>query len=200
MITTTPTTTSRLLWAGIAAGPLFLVVTLAQALTRDGFDLSRHPASLLSLGELGYVQIANFVVSGLMYIVAARTIREATALAVSVASAGVGMIVAGVFTADPSLGFPAGAPDGVPETLSMHAALHGVGFAVAFVAIFVANLLFARSGGGRRYVLAGIAAIVIAGAAIATGVGYLFVLAAAVGLGSLSALLFESRRLNLRSS
>ena len=37
----------------------------------------------------------------------------------------------------------------------------------------------------------GIAAVVIAGTAIGTGVGYLFVLAAAVGLGSLSVLLFD---------
>ncbi|HEY5857967.1 MAG TPA: DUF998 domain-containing protein [Aldersonia sp.] len=193
MITTTPATTSRLLWAGVAAGPLFLVVTLAQAFTRDGFDLSRHPASLLSLGDLGFVQIANFVVTGLLYVVASFAIREASALAVSVAAVGVGMIVAGVFTADPSLGFPPGAPDGVPDTLSTHAMLHGVGFAVAFVAILVANVLFARKTGRRRYVVTGIAAVAIAGAAIATGVGYLFVLAAAVGLGSLSVLLYEGR-------
>lgn len=191
MSTTTPTTTSRLLWAGVAAGPLFLVVTLAQVSTRDGFDLSRHPASLLSLGDLGFVQIANFVVTGVLYVVAAFAIREATALAVSIAAVGVGMIVAGVFTADPSLGFPPGAPDGVPDTLSTHAALHGVGFAVAFVAILAANLLFARTTGERKHVVMGIAAVVIAGTAIGTGVGYLFVLAAAVGLGSLSVLLFD---------
>ena len=43
--------TRRLLACGIVAGPLFLVVALVQALTRDGFDLSRHPISLLSLGS-----------------------------------------------------------------------------------------------------------------------------------------------------
>lgn len=40
----------------------------AQVLTRDGFDLSRHPLSELSLGDLGWVQIANFVPTGLLAI------------------------------------------------------------------------------------------------------------------------------------
>ena len=36
-------TTRSLLGYGIIAGPVFVVVSLAQALTRDGFDLARHP-------------------------------------------------------------------------------------------------------------------------------------------------------------
>jgi len=47
------TQTTRLLACGILAGPLFLAVWLLQALTRDGFDPSRHPLSLLSLGSWG---------------------------------------------------------------------------------------------------------------------------------------------------
>ena len=43
------------------AGPFYVVVSLAQALTRDGFDLSRHAWSLLANGALGWIQIANFV-------------------------------------------------------------------------------------------------------------------------------------------
>jgi len=38
---------------GIVAGPVFLATALTQAYTRDGFDLARHPISLLSLGDLG---------------------------------------------------------------------------------------------------------------------------------------------------
>jgi hypothetical protein len=37
----------------------------------DGFDLSRHPISLLSLGSLGWIQIANFVVTGGLYVACA---------------------------------------------------------------------------------------------------------------------------------
>ena len=69
-------TTRRLLACGIVAGPLFLVVALIQAFTRDGFDLSRHPISLLSLGELGWIQIANFIVTGGLYVACAVGLRR----------------------------------------------------------------------------------------------------------------------------
>jgi hypothetical protein len=50
---------TRLLMCGIVAGPLFLAVWFVHAVTREGFDLTRHPMSLLSLGDLGWIQIAN---------------------------------------------------------------------------------------------------------------------------------------------
>ena len=67
--------TRTLLAGGIAAGPVFGVVAAAQVLTRDGFDLSRQPLSLLALGELGWIQIANFVVSGLLALAGAALRR-----------------------------------------------------------------------------------------------------------------------------
>ena len=68
---------ARLLLLGTAAGPLFITVWLIQALTRDGFDPTRHPMSLLSLGAGGWVQIANFVVVGLLLIGFALGVRRA---------------------------------------------------------------------------------------------------------------------------
>ena len=67
----------NLLVSGIVAGPLFVIASLAQAFTRTGFDLGRHPISLLSLGSLGWVQIANFVVSGVLYLAGAIGMRDA---------------------------------------------------------------------------------------------------------------------------
>jgi hypothetical membrane protein len=54
------------LFAGVLAGPLFVTTALVQILTRDGFDLTRHPISLLANGEYGWVQSANFIVAGLL--------------------------------------------------------------------------------------------------------------------------------------
>jgi hypothetical protein len=48
------------------------VVSYAQALTRDGFDLTRNAFSFLSLGDLGWIQITIFVVCGLLFVVAVR--------------------------------------------------------------------------------------------------------------------------------
>ena len=42
--------TKSLLGYGVIAGPVYVVVALAQAVTRDGFDLARHQWSLLSNG------------------------------------------------------------------------------------------------------------------------------------------------------
>ena len=55
--------TRHLLTAGIVAGPLFVTVVALQLATRDGFDLTHHPISLLTLGDAGWVQVANFVVA-----------------------------------------------------------------------------------------------------------------------------------------
>ena len=67
----------KLLACGVLAGPVFIVASLAQAFTRSGFDLGRHPISLLSLGPLGSLQIANFVVSGMLYLAGAVGMRAA---------------------------------------------------------------------------------------------------------------------------
>jgi hypothetical membrane protein len=149
---TTPTNRTRMLLAcGIVAGPLFLVVGLVQASTREGFDLSRHPLSLLSLGELGWIQIANFVVTGVLYVACAVGLRRVlhpgrggTWGPLLVGGLGVGLILAGVFVADAGAGFPPGAPAGAPERLSWHGILHTVGFAVANLGMFVGCLVFAR--------------------------------------------------------
>src|SRR6476620_8802122 len=60
--------TKSLLGYGVIAGPIYVMVALAQAVTREGFDLARHQWSLLSNGSNGWIQIANFVVTGLMVI------------------------------------------------------------------------------------------------------------------------------------
>jgi len=152
-----------LLACGVVAGPLFIVVALLQVLTRDGFDLSRHPLSLLSLGDLGWVQISNFVVSGLLSVAFAVGLRwvlhpgrAGTWGPLLVGAYGVGLIMGGVFVADPALGFPPGTPQGVPDQLSWHAVLHAIAPPMAFLSlivaclVFVAGLAYSGNGGGRR--------------------------------------------------
>lgn len=145
------TETARLLACGIVAGPLFLAVLMIQAFTREGFDLSRHPLSLLSLGNLGWIQIANFVVTGALFVACAIGMRRALSTGRSgtwaprlVGVFGVGLIVAGVFTTDAGAGFPPGAPAGAPEQITWHGILHEVGFGLAFLGMIVGCLAFAR--------------------------------------------------------
>lgn len=143
--------TRSLLGYGVLAGPLYLGVSLAQALTRDGFDLSKHAWSLLANGPLGWIQILNFVVAGLATVAAAVGLRRALGrrLAPSlIAAYGVSLVGAGIFRADPAQGFPAGTPETTP--ISWHGALHfvvgGVGFLCLIVACFVLANQFRREG------------------------------------------------------
>jgi hypothetical protein len=150
--------TRRLLTAGIVAGPLFLGTWLAQALTREGFDLTRHPLSLLALGDGGWIQIANFVVTGALFVGCAAGLRRALGAEPGgawgprlIGAFGVGLIVAGVFVTDAGAGFPAGAPAGAP-VMSWHGLLHELGYLVAMLSWTAAAVVFARRFGvlGQR--------------------------------------------------
>jgi hypothetical protein len=73
-----PSTIVRALLAdGALAGPLYLCLGLAHAFARPGLDLARHDLSLLSNGDLGWIQIANFLLTGLLVIVGALGLRRA---------------------------------------------------------------------------------------------------------------------------
>src|SRR5574341_1550578 len=67
----------RLLACGIASGPVFFAVAIAQALTRAGYDIRRNAISQLSLGELGWIQITSFIVTGLLAVACAIGARRA---------------------------------------------------------------------------------------------------------------------------
>ena len=66
-----------LLRCGVVAGPFYLAVGLMQAFLRDGFDFARHPLSVLANGPGGWIQTANFALTGLMVIAAAVGIKRA---------------------------------------------------------------------------------------------------------------------------
>ncbi|WP_433617637.1 DUF998 domain-containing protein [Dactylosporangium sp. CA-139114] len=139
--------TRSLLGYGVLAGPCYVGVSLAQALTRDGFDLTRHAWSLLSNGSLGWLQIANFVVTGLMVLAAAagivRAVPRGRWAGRLVGVFGASLVAAGGLRADPALGFPAGTPDG-PGTVSWHGAGHLVAGSVGFLAVAAAAWVLAR--------------------------------------------------------
>lgn len=147
--------TKSLLGYGVIAGPLYVVVAAAQALTRDGFDPTRHAVSQLANGALGWIQIANFVIVGAMTVAAAvgvgRALRPHRAgrwAALLLGGYGVALLIAGALRADPSDGFPPGTPPGPPGAISWHGVAHlvaaGLGFTCFVVAGFLVGAVFAR--------------------------------------------------------
>jgi len=143
--------TQMLLACGAVAGPLFIVVGVTQALTRAEFDPVKHPLSLLSVGDLGWIQITNFVVTGVLFLASAvgmlRVLRPGRASKWGprlIGAFGVALIVVGVFVADPGLGFPPGTPEGIPAEFSWHGIVHSVAPSVGFLALTLACFVFAR--------------------------------------------------------
>lgn len=191
----TTTTTSRLTAAGIAAGPLFLATWAAQAFSRDGFDPGRHPISLLALGEAGWIQSANFILTGSLYVAAGAGLRRVLRGRTNwgprfVAAFGIGLILAGLFVTDPGAGFPVGAPEGAGD-VSWHGMLHEVGFGIAQLSWTAAAVVFARlySGRGRWGSVAAIAAaFLIAAWPDAESLSVRLVIASAIQFGYLAVL------------
>ena len=70
------TAVRTLLACGALAGPVFVMVGFGQAFTCQGFDITRHPLSVLSNGDLGWIQVANFLVSGLLVVAGAVGMRQ----------------------------------------------------------------------------------------------------------------------------
>ncbi|MBL7252982.1 DUF998 domain-containing protein [Paractinoplanes lichenicola] len=147
----------------MAAGPLWATVSLAQVATRDGFDLMRHPLSLLSTGSLGWLQITNFVVAGLLMVAGAGALDGTWAPRLT-RVAGLGMIAAGLLVMDPGGGFPADHPE-VPATMSRHAIGHMAAGTITFAALIAACYVLARRAPARGSA----AAAVIAGTALLAG-------------------------------
>lgn len=174
--------TRSLLGYGLLAGPFYVAIVLGQALTRPGFNLSRDDASLLSNGNLGWIQVANFLLTGLMVIACAVGVRRALSRGwgavwgpLLLAVYGVGLIGAGLFVADPMNGFPPGAPAGRPESITTHGLLHltfaGVGFLCFVAACFVLARRFSAEGrrGWARFSVATGTIFLAAFAGVASG-------------------------------
>jgi len=147
--------TRSLLGYGVLVGPFYLAVGLIQALLRDGFVLARHPLSVLANGPGGWVQTANFVVSGLMVVAAAvgfRGVLGSKSLAASglLGAFGASMIVAAVFRADPMDGFPVGTPVGPPASISTTGLVHFVAGAFGFLSLALSCFFAARAMSRRK--------------------------------------------------
>jgi Protein of unknown function (DUF998) len=148
--------TRALLICGLIAGPFYIVVGLIQALTRPGFDLMRHDLSLLANGDLGWIQITNLVLTGLLVGAFAVGMRQTlyagpgrTWGPILLGVYGLGLIGAGFFIADPAFGFPPGTPADT-HTISWHGLLHIITAGIGFLALIAACFVLARRFASRR--------------------------------------------------
>ncbi len=107
--------TRALLACGAVAGPLYVTVTLIQALTREGFDMKHHRFTYLTTGELGWIHQANMILVGLLTVLLALGVRRVLSTGRGSVWAprllllfGLAYVFGGLLRADPVVGFPPG--------------------------------------------------------------------------------------------
>jgi hypothetical protein len=156
------TSTEFLLFCGVIGPPLFILVFLIEGATRPGYSAWQTDVSYLALTNQGWEQIANFLVCGSLCIAFAvglrrlwRTGRGSVWGPLLVGLFGLGLIMAGVFVADPGGGYPPGTPINTSPS-TWHGWVHGINGAVLFnvvlpAACFVLSRRFAADPQNRRW-------------------------------------------------
>jgi hypothetical protein len=142
--------TDVLLGAGVLAGPLFVAVFMIEGATQFRYDPIRMPVSLLSTGEGGWIQVANFIVDGLLLLAFAvglhralgRRGTPATLAPLLLAIIALCVVGAGLFSTDPGAGYPWGVPP--PDEPSTHSVVHDAVSLVVFAVLPLASFVLAR--------------------------------------------------------
>lgn len=154
-----------LLACGVIGPPLFVAVFLVTSLIHPpGYDPLRHTVSAFALGDFGWMQRANFLVSGTLLLAFAFGLRPALGrygggrrAPVLIGLFAVGLIGSGVFAADPVAAgvtahapYPPGTP--VAEDRTLHGVLHDVFGTPVFLGLPIAcGVVAARlAAAGRR--------------------------------------------------
>lgn len=136
-----------LLLCGIIGGPLFIVIFLIEGYVRPGYNALRQPVSSLSIGERGWIQRANFIVTGALMFACAWGLRFALADGDSfwgpflIGLYALALIGAGIFVTDIT-----GMQSNAPKTGKrfVEGRLHDICSLFVFLCIFGDCFVFAR--------------------------------------------------------
>ena len=129
--------TKTLLLFGLIGSVLFIIMFLIEGATREGYSPFRFPISSLSICDLGWIQITNFIISGSLIFLFAFGLRNALLPSKDskwiprlIGAVGLGLIGAGIFSSDPVFGYPMTEPLAIAQ-FTIHGHLHD------FFSIFV---------------------------------------------------------------
>ncbi|WP_027947271.1 DUF998 domain-containing protein [Amycolatopsis taiwanensis] len=147
-VSTAPSPRTRLLMLAGLGPALYIVVLLLDSLTRPAYNPLHHFGSELANGDRGWLMIANFIVAGTFTICFALGLRKvlrpgrgALVAPVFVGLFGLGLVVAGVFVADPKPGYPAGSTGTANPTL--HSLIHDGNLFPTWIVMTIAILVLA---------------------------------------------------------
>jgi hypothetical protein len=171
-----------LLACGIVGPLLFVVTFLIEGAVRADYNPFQHPVSSLSLGPYGWLQAANFIVSGLLVVAFAIGLRPAvrkfgagfwTPLLVGLV--GLGLFGAGFFATDPISGYPPGTAP-LLAARTVHGVLHDLCSTPVFTALPAACFVVAYrwgKAGLRRWAVGSLASgVLMLGCFVLTSLGF----------------------------
>lgn len=185
----------KLLVCGVIAGPIFTLAWIVAGAARANYDFRQHPISSLSIGEFGWTQTANFIITGLLTLAFAFGLRYTLKFRggttwgpLFIGVIAIGLLGAGVFITDPLNGYPPGTPKLLLH-YSLPGRLHRLFSALVFLglpsACFVFTRFFTRSGERRWTIYSAVTGIAFVILFILTSAGFLQV----AGLGDYAGLL-----------
>jgi hypothetical protein len=132
---TRPETSARLplaAWAGTIAPLLFVGTFMAEGFLRSGYNPARMYISALSLGPRGWIQVANFIVLGLLLLVFTRGLpgelkvgKGSKAGPILLTVLALLFLISGPFVMDPT-GTPLG-------QATLHGTIHGLAGGIVFL-------------------------------------------------------------------
>lgn len=112
---------------GAIAGPLFILTFIIEDALRAHYNPVHNLVSSLEYGRLGWIQVGNFLITGVLVMVFAiglwrryRTVHDMVWGAWLIGILAIGIIGAGIFTTDAVLSHPAA------TTMTQHSTFHGL--------------------------------------------------------------------------
>lgn len=131
------------MWAGMIGPALFVATFLIEGWLRPGYQPLSMFVSALSLGPRGWIQMTNFIVFGVLFLLFTRAVaaafptgkasRGGLILLVIIASC---YLLSGPFVMD-----PAGTPR---DQMTIHGTLHGIFGAIVFSLMPISCFVFLR--------------------------------------------------------
>ncbi|GCE15391.1 DUF998 domain-containing protein [Tengunoibacter tsumagoiensis] len=153
-----PVATRLLLACGAIGALLNIVVILILGAIRPGYNALLIPDSSLELGEGGWIQMTNYIVTGVLLLAFAIglrlrlcTGRGSTWGPILLGLFGLSFIGTGIFVTDPVLGYPPGVPSMTTIPGTIHNLLGQLQFNSLAVACFVLARRDAADPASRRW-------------------------------------------------
>jgi hypothetical membrane protein len=141
---------------GVVAGPLFVITFLVAGVIKPDYSPLKHDVSALELGDFGWIQSLNFVVTGLLTLAFAAGLRRELNTEKGtkwgprlIGLWAIGLVGSGIFITDPIGGYPPGSPVEGGEVTG-HGVLHNICAGLSFISLLAAIILFTRVFAARR--------------------------------------------------